>query len=137
MRFSVGLLAGLVAAATAAHLPAQVVTAVVRDSATAEPLGDVLVTLLDSTAALVSAARTAPNGRAAFRTPAAAHYALRVQRLGWRQLVTPWIAVASSDTLEVTIRMLRIPVELTPVRIAAERDSISRLIPLGINPKSF
>ncbi len=137
MKVAAALTAGLVCVISPATAAAQVVTVVVRDSATAEPLGDALVSLLDTAAALLGATRTSRDGRTAFRTPAPAHFAFRVQRIGWRQLISPWIAVASTDTLEITFRLARIPVKLTPVLIAAQRDSISRLIPLGINPKSF
>lgn len=116
---------------------AQIVTVIVRDSATTEPLGDVLVSLLDTTAALVAAQRTSRRGQTTFRVPGPSHYALRVQHLGWRQLVSAWIPVADRDTLEVTVRPARLTVTLTPVLIAAQQDSISRLVPLGINPRAF
>jgi hypothetical protein len=45
--------------------------------------------------------------------------------------------VASTDTLEITFRVAGIPVRLTPILVAAQRDSISHLVPLGIDLKSI
>lgn len=86
---------------------------------------------------MVGARRTSRSGAAQFRVDGSAHYAFRIQRIGWRGIVSPWIAISEVDTVEITFRLERAPVRLSPVLIAAQRDSISRLLPFGINPKTL
>ncbi len=129
--------AALLTLGIASSLSAQVLTVIAKDSADGARLPDVLVSLLDTSASLVSANRTSRDGRAVFEVHGAGHYALRAQRIGWRPAVSEWIPVATSDTLEVTLRLARIAVQLSPVVVESQRDSISRLVPLGINLKSL
>ena len=118
-------------------LGAQRVTVIARDSATAAYLPDVLISLLDTTAGVVTAMRTDHSGRAELAVPAPGSYAVRALRIGWRPIVSGWITIAGSDSLEITVRMPRIVVNLSPVVIRAQRDSISHLVPPGINVKSL
>ena len=127
-------------AACLAHAPAaraQAIVVVVTDSARGTALEGALVSLLDKNADLLIMQRTKDGGRITFPvSDGAGHYAISVQRFGFQSLVSNWIPVANTDTLEVTIR-LRPLTELPAVVIRGQRDSITPLLPPGINPKAI
>jgi hypothetical protein len=121
----------------AGNARAQVLVVVVSDSATKSTLSDAMVSLIDSSADLLHFRRTDLNGRAALNISSGAGlYAVRVERRGYQGLISNWIPVANTDTLEVTIRLRRLT-ELPEVVVAAQRDSITPLLPPGINPKAI
>ena len=116
---------------------AQAIIVVVTDSTRGSTLEGALVSLLDKNADLLIMQRTKDGGRITFPiSEGAGHYAISVQRFGFQSLVSNWIPVANTDTLEVTIR-LRPVTELPAVVIRGQRDSITPLLPPGINPKAI
>ncbi|MEW5916947.1 MAG: carboxypeptidase-like regulatory domain-containing protein, partial [Gemmatimonadota bacterium] len=94
---------------------AQRIAIVARDSANAVILDDVLVSLFDTAAAIVTAARTDRTGRVIMHAPTAGHYALKAQRIGWRPVISDWIRVAPGDSFEVTMKLPRLVVTLNEV----------------------
>jgi len=126
---------GFLAPTSAAR--AQAIIVVVTDSTRGNTLEGALVSLLDKNAELLVMQRTRDDGRITFSvSDGAGHYAISVQRFGFQSLVSNWIPVANTDTLEVTIR-LRPVTELPPVVIKGQLDSITPLLPPGINPKAM
>lgn len=116
---------------------AQQLVVVVTDSSSGLTLRDALVSLIDQNADLLHMQRTPETGRVSIRVSSGAgHYAVRVERPGFQGLVSNWIPVADTDTLEVTIRLRRLT-ELPEVVIAAQLDSVTPLLPPGINPKAI
>ena len=127
-----GLLAGLTR-----HADGQVIRIAVADSGSGRPVPGALVSLLDSAAELLMLMRSNAVGAAVLHAPGAGRFAVRVQSIGREVLVSDWLSLADIDTLEVTFRMKRAAVVLSPVLIAAQRDSITPLLPPGINPKAI
>lgn len=126
---------GFLAPASVAR--AQAIIVVVSDSTRGNALEGALVSLLDRNADLLIMQRTRDDGRITFPVKeGAGHYAISVQRFGFQSLVSTWIPVANTDTLEVTIR-LRPVTELPAVVITGQRDSVAPLLPPGINPKAM
>jgi hypothetical protein len=135
--FTIPIALGLLAISGVTTLRAQALVVVVTDSARGTALEGAMVSLLDKDADLLAAQRSSPRGRAVFRViTGAGHYAVQVIRFGYQPLVTNWIPVADTDTLEVTIRM-RALTALPEVMVTAARDSIAPLLPPGINPKAM
>jgi hypothetical protein len=116
---------------------AQAIRVVVLDSAESRPLPDALVSLLDSAAELLTMRRSDARGAAWLSAPAPGHYAVRVQMIGRPSIISEWLALGNTDSLEVTFRLARAPVVLSPVLVAAQRDSVTPLLPPGINPRAI
>lgn len=133
----------IVAAAMSAQLlgargaAAQLIRGVAVDSVTRDPLPDILVTLVDSAANFLGAARTSDRGRFVFNGRGSGYYALDLRAIGFKRLTSPWIPLAASDTVEVTLRVVRVPVSLSPVMVRAERDAILDRPFLGMNFKAM
>ncbi|HEY5545083.1 MAG TPA: carboxypeptidase-like regulatory domain-containing protein [Gemmatimonadaceae bacterium] len=123
--------------APAATAAAQAVRVVVLDSAQRRPLRDVLISLLDSAADLISMKRSDRDGRAWLAAPTAGHYAVRVQLIGRQSVVSNWLALTNTDSVELTFLLARAIPMLSPVVIKAQRDSITPLLPPGINAKAI
>lgn len=135
LALSLGLtLAQLTVASVA---PAQVIRGVAVDSVTRDPLPDLLVTLVDSAANFLGAARTSERGRFVFQGRGGGFYALDLRAIGFKRLTSPWIPLAANDTVEVTLRVVRAPISLSPVVIRAERDAILDRPFLGMNFKAM
>lgn len=117
--------------------PAQVIRGTAVDSVSHHPLPDLLVTLVDSAANFLGAARTSDRGRFVFNGRGSGFYALDLRAIGFKRLTSPWIPLAASDTVEVTLRVVRIPVTLSPVVVKAQRDSIGESSFLGMKVKTM
>lgn len=116
---------------------AQVIRGIAVDSVSRDPLPDLLVTLVDSAAHFLGAARTSDRGRFVFNGRGSGFYALDLRAIGFKRLTSPWIPLAASDTVEVTLRVVRIPVVLSPVAVKAQRDSIGESSFLGMKVKTM
>lgn len=116
---------------------AQVIRGIAVDSVTRDPLPDLLVTLVDSAANFLGAARTSERGRFVFSGRGGGFYALDLRAIGFKRLTSPWIPLAANDTVEVTLRVVRIPVVLSPVVVQAQRDSIGESSFLGMKVKTM
>lgn len=118
------VIAGLVALATPNVTRAQVIRGIVLDSISKEPVSGAIVSLLDSAASLVALARTSDRGRFSLNGKGSEYYAFDARSLGYRRHVSQWVDLSSTDTVEVTVRIVRLPVSLSAVRVKAERDAI-------------
>lgn len=116
---------------------AQVLFVVVRDSSRDVPLDGALVSLLDGNGDLRTAVRTPDSGGVRLRASEPGNYAVLVERIGYRRLVSNWIPLGNTDTVEVTVRLSALPLSLAPIVIEAHRDSITPLLPSGIHPKTM
>lgn len=116
---------------------AQVIRGVALDSVTRDPLPDILVTLVDSAANFLGAARTSDRGRFVFHGRGGGFYALDLRAIGFKRLTSPWIPLAANDTVEVTLRVVRAPISLSPLVVRAERDAILDRPFLGMNFKAM
>jgi hypothetical protein len=96
---------------------AQVVRGSVVDSATARPIGDFTIQLIDSTGAGVAAALGQSGGRFALRAPGAGSYRLRVLRIGFRRTETAPFVIRAGTTVERTVAMPQVSVALTRIRV--------------------
>lgn len=111
---------------------------VVRDSVSGDPVEGALVTLLDSAAQMVSVVRSGRGGDFMLRGTGTGHYAIDVRRIGYRRHTSAWIPAATTDTLEVTVRLARLPVMLAAVEIEGEREALINTVDLfGLNVRSL
>lgn len=116
---------------------AQVIRGIAVDSVSRNPLPDLLVTLVDSAANFLGAARTSDRGRFVFIGRGSGFYALDLRAIGFKRLTSPWIPLAATDTVEVTLRVVRLPVVLSPIVVKAQRDSIGERSFLGMKLKTM
>lgn len=120
-----------------APVHAQAVRVVVVDSSSAAPLSDVLVSLLDTAGEVIGMRRGNDRGVSWLTVPSAGHFAVVVYSPGYRHLVSNWLAVGDTDTLEVTFRLSAVAQRLSRVVIAAQMDSVAPLLPPGINARTI
>lgn len=92
-------LAFIIVALTARGARAQVVRGDVADGSTQAPLYGTLVVVYDSAGARVAGAITNDSGRFAIRLPAAGHYRLRAERIGYASGETIPFDVADGETV--------------------------------------
>ncbi|HEX8692039.1 MAG TPA: carboxypeptidase regulatory-like domain-containing protein [Longimicrobium sp.] len=94
----------LLLAALALLLPraaaAQVVRGEVVERGSGRPVAAALVVLLDAGGARRGAALTGQDGRFELRAPSAGTYTLRAERVGYRSIASPPLALAAGQTLE-------------------------------------
>jgi hypothetical protein len=96
---------------------AQILRGLVRDSASGQPVSGVVVSLLDSSGALLGRIITDQAGR--FNVPSAAAVGrMRTQRIGFRLRELP-VRVSPAGATEVEIRIAAVPTLLEPVTVAA------------------
>lgn len=118
-------------------LDAQVIRGVALDSATNDPLEGAVVSLLDSTADVVSAVRTSSRGRFELRLHDAGFFAVDVRAIGFLPHTSGWIPLASGETIDVTVRVVRSAPLLSRVTVNAERESIGEQRFLGMKLKTM
>ena len=113
------LLAGLLAVCAVLSSPAkaQTVRGVVTDRATGNPVGGVVMTLLDSLDRTPRRAMTDQTGAFAILAPGAGTYQLRAMRIGFRPFTTDRFAVVLGLTDLAPIRLTGIPVSLETIRV--------------------
>lgn len=129
----VAFVSALLLLLTSTALHAQTIRGVVLDSLTRQPVEGAIVTLLDSTADVVALVRTSDRGRFALTGKGSAFYAFDARSLGYRRHISQWVTLAHDDTVEVTVRISRLPISLSAVRIRAERDDIRARPFLGMS----
>lgn len=117
---------------SAGPLDAQVIRGIALDSATKEPLEGAVISLLDSTADVVSAVRTSSRGRFELRLHDAGYFAVDVRAIGFLPHTSGWIPLARGETIDVTVRVVRSAPLLSRVTVNAERESIGERRFLGM-----
>lgn len=118
----------------AGRLTAQEVHGDVVDRGTAHPLAGVIVILVDDQGARRAGALTDARGRFAVRAPAPGRYTLRIERIGYRSLVSQPVQLAAGASLERHVTASAIPVQLSPVTVRG--DDRCRVRP-GEGERSF
>jgi hypothetical protein len=83
--------------------------------------------LLDTAAELIGLRRTDDRGVSWLTVPSPGHFAVFVQKQGYSQLVSNWLALGATDTLEVTFRLSAVAQRLSRVVVTAEIDSVGPL----------
>lgn len=131
------LAAVILLAVTSGLVQGQAVRVVVLDSSSAAPLPDVLVSLLDTAGEVIGMRRSTDRGVSWLTVPSVGHFAVLVYSPGYRHLVSNWLAVSDTDTLEVTFRLSAVAQSLSRVVIAAQMDSVAPLLPPGINARTI
>lgn len=106
---------------------AQVLSGVVRDSVSGQPVGRGFVLLLDSTGATLGRSLTGARGEFTFVLRSPGRYRLQSRRIGYSQWTSPWVRVEATDSARVELRISAIPVRLD--EIAVERRSRCRVNP--------
>jgi hypothetical protein len=114
----------LVLALVPAMSEAQIVRGVILDSLEKDPIQDAWVSLLDSTGHLISAVRSARNGRFRLDARGNRYFAVHTRSAGFQALVSGWIEGALTDVFDVTVRLPRLPGQLPEIVVTAERDSL-------------
>lgn len=131
------LLALLLVLLNAPASAAQQVKGSVHDRVSASPLNDALVTLLDTTGSMAFAVRTDKKGRYILKIPEPGVYAVMATHPAHERVVSGWLTVEASDTLDVVLRLSPNATTLEPVLITAQRDSLLDLTVSGIPLKTL
>lgn len=118
-------------------LDAQAIHGVALDSVSGEPLAGAVVSLLDSTADVVSAVRTSNRGRFELRLHGAGYYALDVRAIGFQPHTSTWISLGSGESVDVTVRVVRSAPLLSRVTVEAEREDIGERSFMGMKLKTM
>jgi hypothetical protein len=118
------LKAGLLLAAAlgAVQLQAQEVHGRALAPESAVPVPGVIVTLVDSTGAVVDRALTTDAGRFRLRATRPSAYHLRALRIGFRPTETPAFALAAGEVVERSIELTGRSVVLAAVQVTADRS---------------
>ncbi len=118
-------------------LDAQVIRGIAVDSVTREPLEGAVVSLLDSTADVVTAVRTSNRGRFQMRLHERGYFAIDVRAIGFLPHTSGWIPLANGETIDVTVRVVRSAPLLSRVTVEAEREAIGDRSFLGMKLKTM
>ena len=105
------------AVATPPSLAAQVVAGQVVDEATAAPVGEGFVVLLDGQGREVARTLTGADGRFSLTAPRPGGYRLRSERIGYVAFVAPPFTLDDGQTLTHPLRVTALPVQLTAVAV--------------------
>ena len=103
---------------SSAPLAAQVVTGQVVDSATAAPVGEGFVVLLDEQGREVARTLAGADGRFLLQAPRAGRYRLRSERIGYVAFVAPLFTLDDRQTLTQTLSVTALAVQLAAVEVA-------------------
>ncbi len=114
---------------------AQLLKGTVRDSETRAPVRSAFVTLLDSTAGVVSGTAVDARGRYVLTVHETGVYAVATSGTGYVTQISGWIRIAATDSFEVNVRLARAINTLSPVLVEAERDSIRNVGIPGMTAK--
>jgi hypothetical protein len=136
-RLSAVIVIATIATSFATSAKAQVIRGLAVDSVSREPISGALVSFVDSTANLLGIVRTSDQGRFTLKAKESGYYALELRSIGFKRLVSPWIPLASTDTVEVTLRVVRNAVTLSSVVVKAERDAIRDRPFMGLSFKAM
>jgi len=93
------------------------VTGAVVDSATAAPVGEGFVVLLDAGGREVARTLTGVDGRFSLRAPHAGRYRVRSERIGYVAFVALPFDLADGQTLTHELSVTALPVQLTAVEV--------------------
>ena len=113
------LLAALTAVATA-PAPAQTVRGTVLDTLRGAPVPHGFVVLLDSVGREMGRALSRSDGRFTLLAPGPGHYQLRSERIGFRVSVSPFLELASDETLEYALWVRALPIQLADIDVEVE-----------------
>ncbi len=116
-RAAVTLLAALALASSPAA--AQTVAGTVVTQGSGEPVPGALEVLLDSAGTRVVAGLAGADGRFTLRAPAAGHYRLAVERIGYATTYSPFFDLAASATVTRTVAASVQAVTLEAIRVTA------------------
>ena len=124
-RLAASLLAlALILGVRAAH--AQDVHGTVTDAKTHAPVNGAIVALLDESSRAVAATLANDSGSFALRAPAPGSFRLRVERVGFRNTLTPPFTLAAGQSREYPLEVSGDAVALNAVRIVADKKCVVR-----------
>lgn len=123
VRFAAVLLAGLVLAAGAAPLEAQVIKGRILGTNSRAPMPEATVEALDSIRAVIAAARTDSLGQFQLRFQMPGEFRLRVRRIGIEPTLTDPLRFAGRDTVELELLVDERATVVEEQRITAERSA--------------
>ncbi len=103
--------------AVATPLAAQVVTGQVVDAATAAPVGEGFVVLLDERGREVARTLSRTDGRYLLNAPGAGRYRLRSERIGYVAFVSPPFTLDAGQTLTQQLTVSALAVQLAVVEV--------------------
>ncbi|MGQ0766646.1 MAG: carboxypeptidase regulatory-like domain-containing protein [Gemmatimonadota bacterium] len=101
------------------------------------PLHDALVSLIDTTGGMVAAVRTDRRGRYTINVPGSGVYAVVASNPGFKRVVSGWLEVTASETLDVKLRLDRQATVLSPIVVSAQRDSLMEFRVRGVPLKTL
>lgn len=120
--FRIACIVAAMLGAGATALQAQAVRGVVSDSATAAPVQEFTIELVDAQGARVAAALSKAGGTFFLRAPTAGEYRLRVLRIGYRRTMSPPFVLHDGELLPHAIAIPQIPTRLASMRAEANRE---------------
>jgi carboxypeptidase family protein len=112
MRLSLLLLLGL-----PATVPAQVVRGIVRDSASGDPAGGVLVALVERASGERRTVLTDEDGHFTIAAPGAGRYSLETKRIGVRPVLSPELTLGAGEARELSLTVATVVAVLGAVRV--------------------
>jgi hypothetical protein len=109
----------------------------VHNRESASPLEGAFVSLLDTAGTIAGGVSTDRSGRFVLVAPEPGVFAVMARSLGYQREISGWLRLGSADTLEVTFRLERIAITLSPIVVSAQRDSLLELRAWGIPIRSL
>jgi hypothetical protein len=105
---------------------AQNVHGTVTDAKTHAPVNGAIVALLDENSRAVAATLASDSGSYALRAPAPGTFRLRVERVGFRNTLTPPFALGDGESREYPLEVGGDAVALNAVKIVADKKCVVR-----------
>ena len=113
------LLAALIVVSTAPASP-QTVRGTVLDTLRGAPVPHGFVVMLDSIGREVGRTVSRSDGRFTLRAPGPGRYQLRSERIGFRVSVSPFLELASNETIEYALWVRTLPIQLADIDVEVE-----------------
>lgn len=101
-----------------------------------EPVGSATISLFDSSMNVLATSSTSAEGWFLINASSRAR-SLAVKRLGFRPTYVEVQSSHTDDTLQITIRLERISISLSPVVVRVEVDALKDFRIVGYNARSF
>jgi hypothetical protein len=117
--------------ACAAGLPAQTVRGTVLDQSTERPVPEATITLVNSQGLRAGRVVANADGTFSFRITRPDAYQLRAERLGYRQVSSPFVTLVPGDSVVLELRMASRSVVLAPLTVVAGGDVLRERVLAG------